>query len=182
MSGAVFPNTHTTETTTAGAPEKRIYVNTGYIRSLHGILKAVAMLIAILLFICPMVSIFVHHSQANYLGFVAMTAFWTSGILLFLYVINVVTYLTIVPWVRVELAYTVIMTFFSFVGGCVAAASNARGFDAPFGAAAFFSFLLMVIFGFNAFILFKLMREGVRLVTTETTTTTTTTTTSPTSP
>jgi len=48
-----------------------------------------------------MVSIFVHHSQANYLGYVAMTGFWTSGILLFLYVINVVTYLTAVPWVKV---------------------------------------------------------------------------------
>ena len=46
-------------------------------------------------------------------------------------------------------------------------------FDAPYGAAAFFAFLLMVVYGANAFILYGLMREGVRLVTTETTTVTT---------
>lgn len=54
-----------------------------------------------LLFICTMVSVFVHHDRSNFLGFVAMAGFWTSGVLLFLYVVNVVTFLTVVPWVKV---------------------------------------------------------------------------------
>lgn len=159
-------------TVAPSAPEKKIYVNSGYLRSVHGLLKIGHMVVSILLFICTMVSVFVHHDRSNYLGFVAMTGFWTSGILLFLYVINVVTFLNIVPWVKVELGYTCLMTFFAFVAGCVAADAAARGFDAPYSAAAFFAFVLMVVYGVNAFILYRLMRDGVRLVTTETTTTT----------
>ncbi|XP_018020183.1 CKLF-like MARVEL transmembrane domain-containing protein 4 [Hyalella azteca] len=175
MSGATFPNSHTTAVAPpASAPERRIYVNTGYLRSLHGLLKIAHMVLSIILFICAMMSRFVYHARSNYLAFVAMTGFWSSAILLFLYVINVVTYLTIVPWVRVELFYTALMAFFAFVAGCVAADGAANGFDAPYGAAAFFGFALMLVYAANAFILFRLMRDGVRLVTTETTTVTTT--------
>ncbi|KAF2357296.1 Marvel domain [Trinorchestia longiramus] len=174
MSAAEFPSSHSTAAAPPSAPERRIYVNTGYMRSMHGLLKIAYMVLSIILFICTMVSVYVYHPSANYLAFVAMTGFWSSAILLFLYVINVVTFLTIVPWVRVELVYTALMAFFAFVAGCVAADGAAKGSESAYGAASFFAFLLMLVYGFNAFILFRLMRDGVRLVTTETSTVTTT--------
>uniref|UniRef100_A0A6A7GAT6 CKLF-like MARVEL transmembrane domain-containing protein 4 n=2 Tax=Hirondellea gigas TaxID=1518452 RepID=A0A6A7GAT6_9CRUS len=156
------------------SPERKIYVNSGYLRSLHGMLKVAHMVLSIVLFICTMMSLYVHHDSSNYMAFVAMAGFWTSGILLFLYVINVVTFLTMVPWVKVEFGYTCLMCVFSFIAGCVAASGASYGYDPPYGAAAFFAFVLMVVYGLNAFILFRLIKEGVRLVTTETTTITTT--------
>ncbi|MCL4146991.1 UNVERIFIED_CONTAM: hypothetical protein GTU68_035585 [Idotea baltica] len=116
-------------------------------------------------------------SDANYISFVTVCGLLISGILLFLYFINAVVYFPIIPWLLMELCYTVLWCFFCFVGGIVGATYSSKfsvGTTA-YAASAFFLFLGMCVYGFYAFRLYLLHRQGVRLVvvTTETMTTTT---------
>jgi len=158
----------TTTTTTTTTNTASLYVNTSYLRSIHGLLKAAHLALSLLLFICAMSSLFVYHPRTNFLGFVSMSGFWTSAILLFLYVMNIVTYLTVVPWVKMELGYTALMTLLSLIAAILATDAVSKGFDAAYGAAAFFAFALALAYAVNAWILWGLVKEGVRLVTTET--------------
>ncbi|XP_069946124.1 CKLF-like MARVEL transmembrane domain-containing protein 4 isoform X2 [Cherax quadricarinatus] len=119
---AQFPASHTTTT----APQdnndnKRIYINSGYLHTNEGRLKCAHLVICIVVFICTMASNFPRSNPANWLSFVSMGGFWTSAVLLFLFLINIVALLSIIPWLMLELGYTVIWTFFWFVCGCVAA-------------------------------------------------------------
>ncbi|XP_066973378.1 plasmolipin-like isoform X1 [Macrobrachium rosenbergii] len=183
-----FPASHTT-TTAAPAPEahneRKIYVNTGYLRSDEGKLKCAHLAICILVFILVMASQHPRSNQANWISFVSMGGFWTSAFLLFLYVINVVGFLSVIPWLFLELCYTVIWTFFWFVAGCVGGDFAARYMNGElFAAAAFFSFIAMCLYGFNAYLNFTKWRSGGatlpfmrRWDTSATTTTTTRTTT-----
>jgi len=171
MSGHVpppRPPPHTTTTTTTTAVGPTLYFNQSYLRSVHGILKAAHLGLSLLLFICAMSSMFSRHPRTNYLGFVSMTGFWCSAILLLLYVLNIVTHLTRVPWVKMELGYTSLMTLFALIAAILAIDGISIGFDAAYGAAAFFAFALTLAYAVNAWLLYGLMKEGVRLVTTET--------------
>ncbi|KAG7161242.1 CKLF-like MARVEL transmembrane domain-containing protein 4 [Homarus americanus] len=158
---AQFPATHTTETAPQdNAENKRIYINRGYMHTNEGRLKIVHMVVCIVVFICVMASDFPRSSPANWISFVAMSGFWTSAVLLFLFIINVVALLSIIPWFMLEFGYTVIWTFFWFVSGCVAADYTVRGAGDAFAVAAFFSFVAMCIYGFTAFLFYKKFREG----------------------
>ncbi|XP_071519739.1 CKLF-like MARVEL transmembrane domain-containing protein 4 isoform X2 [Panulirus ornatus] len=158
---AQFPATHTTATAPQDATDntKRIYINSGYLRTIDGRLKCAHLVICIVVFICTMASHYARSNQANWLSFVAMGGFWTSAILLFLFIINVVAILSIIPWLMLELGYTVIWTFFWFVSGCVAADYAMKGAGDAFAAASFFSFVAMCIYGFSAFLFYKKWRE-----------------------
>ncbi|XP_042868535.1 CKLF-like MARVEL transmembrane domain-containing protein 4 isoform X1 [Penaeus japonicus] len=156
-----FPASHTTAAAPVGEPEKKIYVNSAYLKTKYGKLKIAHLVICIIVFICTMLSNSPRSNPANWLSFVAMGGFWASGGLLFLFVINLVSFLAIIPWLKLELVYTILWTFFWFVSGCVASSNtiNVAGADA-FAAAAFFAFVAMCIYGFNAFLFFKEWREN----------------------
>ncbi|CAL4092075.1 unnamed protein product, partial [Meganyctiphanes norvegica] len=115
-----FPATHTTSTAPVPPNETKIYVNKAYIRTHFGLLKMAHLAICIVTFICVMCSRNNRTNAANWMSFVTMGGFWTSAVLLFLHVINVVAYLTIIPWMLLEFGYTIVWTFFYFVAGCVA--------------------------------------------------------------
>ncbi|KAK8741760.1 hypothetical protein OTU49_002380 [Cherax quadricarinatus] len=158
---AQFPASHTTTT----APQdnndnKRIYINSGYLHTNEGRLKCAHLVICIVVFICTMASNFPRSNPANWLSFVSMGGFWTSAVLLFLFLINIVALLSIIPWLMLELGYTVIWTFFWFVCGCVAADYAVKRAGDAFAVASFFSFVAMCIYGFNAFLFYKKWREG----------------------
>nr|XP_045596753.1 plasmolipin-like [Procambarus clarkii] len=158
---AQFPASHTTTTAPQDSVDnKRISINSGYLRTNEGRLKGAHLVICIVVFICTMASNFPRSNRANWLSFVSMGGFWTSAVLLFLYIINVVVLLSIIPWLMLELCYTVIWTFFWFVCGCVAADYAVRGAGDAFAVASFFSFVAMCIYGFNAFLFYKKVREG----------------------
>ncbi|XP_050702528.1 plasmolipin-like [Eriocheir sinensis] len=182
-----FPASHTTTTapppeSTAGGGERKIFINTAHLRTYEGRLKLGHLVIAVLVFISVMASDYPRTMPANWISFVSMGCFWTSAVLLFLYLINAVALLSVVPWGMLELGYSCLWTFFWFVSGCVASDFASQGAGDAFAVAAFFSFLAMIIFGLNAFLFYKKWREGA-LSTTQPprTTTTTTTTTSNTS-
>ncbi|XP_045109533.1 plasmolipin-like [Portunus trituberculatus] len=178
-----FPASHTTTTAPPqeGTPEKKIYINTAHLKIYEGKLKIAHLIIAVVVFVSVMASDFPRSSPANWISFVSMGAFWTSAVMLFLHCINAVTLLSVVPWGLLELGYTCLWTFFWFVSGCVAADYASQGAGDAFAVCSFFSFVGMIIFGFNAFIYYKKHREGA-LSSAPPPRTTTTTTATPTTP
>lgn len=180
-----FPTSHTTTTAPPpdAAADRKIFINTAHLRTYEGRLKLAHLVVSVVVFISVMASHYARSSPANWLSFVSMAAFWTSAVLLFLHCINAVTLLSVVPWGMLELGYTSLWTFFWFVSGCVAADYASRGAGDAFAVASFFSFVAMIIFGFNAFLYYKKWRQGVfsatlppRTTTTATSDSTTTTT------
>lgn len=173
-----FPTSHTTTTSPPqdGVSEKKIFINTAHLKIYEGKLKIAHLIVAVIVFISVMASDYPRSSPANWISFVSMAAFWTSAVLLFLHCINAVVLLSVVPWGLLELGYTCIWTFFWFVSGCVAADYASQGAGDAFAVAAFFSFVGMIIFGFNAFIYYKKWREGALSANQPPRTTTTTTT------
>lgn len=178
-----FPASHTTTTAApADNNEGKIYLNSGYIRTTEGKLKCAELIICILAFVMVMASYHPRISEGNWISFVSMGGFWTTGVLLFLYVINVIGFLAMIPWLALELGFTTLWTFFCFVSGCVGASFASKYANGEFYAvAAFFSFVAMCLYGFDAFLNYKKWRAsgsslcfGFKSTTTTTTTTVTT--------
>ena len=98
-------------------------------------------------------------STGNWFSFVAMTGFWTTGALLIFYLLHVIEKFHVIPWLLIETGFCAIWSFFFFTTGLDTAvkASNA---GAAFGAASFFAFLGMVIYGYDAFLKYKGYRAG----------------------
>ncbi|KAK4291526.1 hypothetical protein Pmani_035655 [Petrolisthes manimaculis] len=178
-----FPAQHTTTTAAPSQADhdNKIRLNSAYIHTMEGRLKLAHLAVSIIVFICIMASNYPRAPHSNWISFVSMCAFWTSAVLLFFWCINLVGMLTLVPWLTLELVYVAIWTFFWFVAGCVAVDYAVMGLGDAFAVAAFFSYVAMCIYGFNAFIFYKKWRDSgnqfnLRMGSANTTTTTTTTT------
>ncbi|KAB7502744.1 CKLF-like MARVEL transmembrane domain-containing protein 4 [Armadillidium nasatum] len=116
------------------------------------------MFLDILGYICVMVSADNSHSRANWFGFVSMTGFWVTGILLVFYLMHIIEKFHMVPWIKVEFGYTALWTFFYLTAASACAAWG--GYYAAWAAAAFFGFCAMIAYGVDAFFKFKGMRGG----------------------
>lgn len=89
-----------------------------------------------------------------------MTGFWVTGILLIFYLLHVIEKFHVIPWVMIELGYCVAWAFFYFTCA-LDLAVNAGNHSVPaFGAASFFAFVAMGIYGFDGFLKFKAWRAG----------------------
>ena len=44
--------------------------------------------------------------------FVAMTAFWVTGILLIFYLLHVIEKFHVIPWITIEMGFTILWAFF----------------------------------------------------------------------
>ena len=71
-------------------------------------------IINLVVFICVMSS-GVHWREtttAEWTDFVAMTAFWVTGILLIFYLLHVIEKFHVIPWMTIEMGFTILWSFF----------------------------------------------------------------------
>lgn len=169
-----FPASHTTTTTTTTrvvvAPCK---FDPLYIRTIPGILKIIQLVADLLGFICIMTVNHWYPSAVNWYSFVAMTGFWVTGTLLVFYLFHLIERLHMLPWMLIEFIYCVVWCVFFLIAGSVAASKAA--YSEGFGAASFFGYCGMVVYGYDAFLKFRGWRageiaQGERIVATSTTT------------
>ncbi|CAG0890980.1 unnamed protein product [Darwinula stevensoni] len=124
--------------------------------TLPGILKGAAMLTNIIGFICVMVSELNYVSRANWFNFVAMGGFWITGILLVFYLFHIIEKFYMINWLKIEFGYCALWSFFYMTASIAVAAGGLEAW----AAAAFFGFVAMAIYGFDAYLKFKGWRSG----------------------
>ena len=110
--------------------------------------------------------------------FVSMTAFWVSLVFLIMYLVHAMEKFHVIPWLMIEFGFCALWTFFYFSAALAAAvevrsscsadfmlqyslklhlqASN----SAPLGAASFFGFSGMFVYGLDAVLKFRGWRAG----------------------
>ncbi|XP_071448273.1 plasmolipin-like [Hetaerina americana] len=161
MADRGFPDQHTTTTTvtsTNTSVQTNIRFDSSYIRTLPGMLKVGQLVLNILGFICIIASNASHISRGSWFNTVAMGGFWFTGIVLALYLFHIVEKLYRIPWLKIEFVFCAIWTLFYLIAASLAAAFAPH--SEAFGAAAFFGFVAMVLYGIDAYLKFKAVRAG----------------------
>ncbi len=153
-----------TATTTTTVTETHVQTNLrwdpGYVRTIPGILKVVQVVLNLIAFICVMASgaHWRSRSVGSWFCFVTMTAFWTTGTLLVLYLLHVIEKFHVIPWMLIEFVFCTLWTFFYFTASLDAAVN--ASYEPALGAACFFGFLAMAAYGYDAFLKFRGYRAG----------------------
>uniref|UniRef100_T1JEB9 MARVEL domain-containing protein n=1 Tax=Strigamia maritima TaxID=126957 RepID=T1JEB9_STRMM len=157
-----FPSSHTTTTTTTST---RVVIapcrfDPSYISTIPGILKLVVIILNFIGFICIMASGYAGstHPRGSWFNFVAVTGFWVSGTLLFMYLFHGIERLHMIPWLLLEFVFCLVWTIFYLIGASLVAAWASA--SEAYGAAAFFGFVAMVVYGYDTFIKFRGWRSG----------------------
>ena len=103
-------------------------------------------------FICVMCASAYWRSQSvgSWFSFVAMTGFWTTGTLLLFYLLHVIEKFHVIPWMLIEFVFCAVWAFF-YATAALDAAVHASS-AAAFGAAAFFGFVAVGVYAYDAFI------------------------------
>jgi len=131
-----------------------------YVKTVPGILKCLVLVTNLIGFICIMCTSPYYREQpvGEWFVFVAMTAFWVSLVTLFMYLFHAMEKFHVIPWLMIEFGFCALWTFFYF-SAALAAAVEAPN-SAPLGAASFFGFLGMLLYGYDALLKFKGWRGG----------------------
>lgn len=119
-------------------------------------------------FILVQVSEHSHIGTAQFYSTITMICFWFTGILLVLYLFHVIYVFTKVPWTKIEFFFCVGATLFL---GLTSALLAAIGYGL-FTAAAFFGFVAMCAYAYDAFLKYRMYNTVVTNVITRTTTVT----------
>lgn len=101
-------------------------------------------------------------TTAEWTDFVTMTGFWVSGILLIFYLLHVIEKFHVIPWILIEMVFCILWSFFYFTCSLDLAVNAGKYANSPaaFGAAAFFGFVAMGVYGVDGFFKFKGWRAG----------------------
>ena len=137
-------------------------------------------LVNILGFICVMCAspYFKEQAVGEWFVFVSMTAFWVSLVFLIMYLIHAMEKFHVIPWLMIEFGFCALWTFFYFSAALAAAVQvgcscssdftlenllqqylQARN-SSPLGAASFFGFAGMFVYGLDAVLKFRGWRAG----------------------
>jgi len=143
-----------TQTNTVVQPQIRYDPN--YIKTIPGILKAIVIVLSLLGFICIEVSKYSYHSRGGFFNFVAMTAFWFSGLMLIFYMFHVVERFFKIPWLKVELGFYALWTLLYLLASTLAVTFH----PTSYAIAGFFGFLAMITYGYDAWTKFQLVKAG----------------------
>jgi len=143
-----------------------IHYSTIYLHTIPGALKCVCMACVLIGFLLIQFSQWSAIGIAQLYSTVAMIAFWFSGILLVLYLFHVIYVFHKIPWIKIEFFFCGAATLFLMLASALVAA---RGI-ALFTGAAFFGFVAMVAYGYDAFLKYKSYNVVVTNVVTRTTT------------
>uniref|UniRef100_A0A131XIV8 Putative member of chemokine-like factor super family n=1 Tax=Hyalomma excavatum TaxID=257692 RepID=A0A131XIV8_9ACAR len=158
MQGQGFPDTHTTTTTTTTTKSVSWLVfDPSYLRTLPGILKGAQIIINLIGFICSQLD-YNFPSTSNWYGFVSMTAFWVTLVLLFFYILHLIEKFKIVPWMLAEFVYCGVWAALYFTAAIAAAVKGRH--EECLAAAAFFGFVAMFLYGADAFFKYKGWKSG----------------------
>lgn len=158
MQGQGFPDSHTTTTTTTTSRTGSWLVfDPSYLRTLPGILKGAQIIINLIGFICSQLANN-YFGTINWYGFVSMTAFWVTLVLLFFYIFHLIEKIKIIPWMLAEFVYCGVWAALYFTAA-IAVATKGR-FEEPLAAAAFFGFVAMILYGADAFFKYKGWKSG----------------------
>lgn len=85
-----------------------------------------------------------------------MCGFWFSGLMLVFYVFHVVEKFFRIPWLKIEFGFYAIWTLLYLIASILAVTFN----SAAYTAAGFFGFLAMIVYGYDAFLKYGLIRAG----------------------
>ncbi|CAG0915613.1 unnamed protein product [Notodromas monacha] len=156
-----FPAAHTTVTTATTKTNQAsasLWFDASYVRTTAGILKIAAMVLSAIGFICIAASDHSQHSKANWYYFVCIGGFWITGVLLVFYLFHIVEKFYTIKWLLIEFLYNALWSFFYMTAAAACASQGGR--VAAWAAAAFFGFIAMMVYGFDAFLKFKGYRSG----------------------
>ena len=155
-----FPGQYatTTVTTTTTTTQPNIRFDASYTRTVPGMLKIAQVVLNLLGFICITVSRLSNSSRGGWFNTVAMAGFWFTGILLVFYLFHIVEKFSKIPWLKVEFIFCAIWTAFYLLAASLAA--DYAKVDEAFGAAAFFGFCAMVVYGYDAWLKFRAVKSG----------------------
>ncbi|CAG9768524.1 unnamed protein product [Ceutorhynchus assimilis] len=160
MADPGFPGQHTTTTTVKSsntAVDTTIRFDSSYIRTVPGYLKIAQIALNLLGFICIEASgVFSYHSRGSWFNFVAMTAFWVTGILLAFYLFHIIERFYKVPWLKFEFGFCALWTGLYLIAACLAVTYSIEAYIA----AGFFGFCAMVAYGIDAFFKFQAIKSG----------------------
>ena len=130
-------------------------------------------------FVCVMVATPYYKEQpvGEWFVFVSMTGFWVSSVLLVMYLVHAMEKFHVIPWLMIEFGFCALWTFFFFAAALAAAVeviinpslcplstvwhSMLQGpHSAQLGAASFFGFVSMLVYGLDAVLKFRGWRAG----------------------
>ncbi|XP_022708260.1 CKLF-like MARVEL transmembrane domain-containing protein 7 isoform X1 [Varroa jacobsoni] len=134
------------------------YFDTSYIRTPPGMLKIAQLVNALIGFILAELASDRFGSTSNWFGFVSMTGFWVTLILLVFYMLHILEKLLFIPWPQAELGYTALWSVLYFIAGAVAASKG--GEEGVLAAAALFGFVGMILYGGDAFLKYKAWKSN----------------------
>ncbi|XP_037024459.1 CKLF-like MARVEL transmembrane domain-containing protein 4 [Bradysia coprophila] len=156
--------------TTQTTPTDVTYIryNGAYVHTVPGLLKIVCLVLDLLGFICIQASVFSNYGKGGFFSYVSMQGFWFTGIMLVLYLFQVVYKFNRVPWLRIEMWVCAVTSALYLLAACLACTVNSGAYIA----AAFFGFLAMLAYGYDAFLKY---RATTGIVVSQTTTVTTVT-------
>ncbi|XP_030622710.1 CKLF-like MARVEL transmembrane domain-containing protein 4 [Chanos chanos] len=159
ISGASSPYQPTTEPVHSRNVLGGIRCDMEYLKSHFGILKAVEVALALIAFICIETITNCSPCGAIYLfEFVSCSALIVTGVLLLIFSLNLHTKVPHVNWSLTDLINTAVSTLFFFVASVVLAAINHKTGSEI--AALIFGFLVMCVYGVNAFLALRRWRMG----------------------
>lgn len=81
-------------------------------------------------FICIQSSVFSNYSRGGFFSYVAMQGFWFTGIMLGLYLFQVVYKFNRIPWLRIEMWVCAVEAALFLLASCLAAGFGANAFIA----------------------------------------------------
>jgi len=149
----------TREVVTETHVQTNIRWDPGYVKTLPGALKVVAVIVDLVCMICLVNSppYWREHSVGEWYIFVCMTAFWVSTILLIMYLLHFIEKFHVIPWLMLEFGFYLVWSFFYFTA---AIAVTVKATVPALMAAGIFGFIGMLIYGADAVIKFQGWRAG----------------------
>ncbi|RWS29365.1 MARVEL domain-containing protein 1-like protein [Leptotrombidium deliense] len=153
MSLTGFPGSHTTSTTTKVTP--LVWFDSSYLKTTPGLLKAIAVGVNILGFICASVGKKASAAPITFFSVVSMFAFWITLILLCLYLFHIIEKLHTFPWLLAEFFYCLLWSVMYLIASIVICVQGG-----VYAAAGFFGFLAMSLYSMDAFLKYKAHKNG----------------------
>ncbi|CAL8246972.1 unnamed protein product [Lota lota] len=159
ISGASSPYQPTTEPVHARSLLGGIRCDLEYLRSYLGILKVVEVVLSLLGFICiETIMLCSPCGGVYFFEFVSCSTFVITGVLLFIFSLNLHIKVPHVNWSLTDLVNTGASTLFFFLASLVLACIN-HGTSAEI-AAVLFGFLVTCVYGLNSFLAVRKWRRG----------------------
>ncbi|XP_045459226.1 CKLF-like MARVEL transmembrane domain-containing protein 4 [Melitaea cinxia] len=146
----------TTTVTTSTTVQTNIRFDPSYVKTIPGILKIVQAVASLVGFICIQFSYQNNAGKGVYFSWIAMIAFWFTGILLGFYLFHIVEKFYKIPWLKIEFVFTALWTVLLFIAAILAVTVH----DNPHSAAAFFGFTATLAYAIDAYLKWRAVQAG----------------------